>query len=130
MQTNWGDEYQKLNSFFQHVGISYLVCCPHADQQNGPAERKHRHIVEVGLSLLAYASMPLKYWVETFLTAVYLINCLPGKVIQSKTPMERLFGNSVIILFYASSDVLVGQIFDPKIDTSWILVQTMCVPRL
>jgi histone deacetylase 1/2 len=25
MQTYWGGEYQKLNSFFQHVGISHLV---------------------------------------------------------------------------------------------------------
>jgi histone deacetylase 1/2 len=94
MQTDWGGEYQKLNSFFQRVGISHLVSCPHAHQQNGPPERKHRHIVEVSLSLLAYASMPLKYWDEAFLTAVYLINRLPSKVIQSKTPMERLFGNS------------------------------------
>jgi hypothetical protein len=94
MQTDWGGEYQKLNSFFQCVGISHLVSCPYAHQQNGPAERKHRHIVEVGLSLLAYASMPLKYWDEAFLTAVYLINHLPSKVIQSKTPMECLFGKS------------------------------------
>jgi histone deacetylase 1/2 len=58
MQTDWGGEYQKLNSFFQRVGISNLVSCPHAHQQNGPAERKHRHIVEVGLSpcLRIYAS--------------------------------------------------------------------------
>jgi hypothetical protein len=75
------------------VGISHLVSYPHVHQQNGPAERKHRHIVEVGLSLLAYASMPLKYWDEAFLTAVYLINRLPSKVIQSQTPMERFFGN-------------------------------------
>jgi histone deacetylase 1/2 len=81
MQTDWGGEYQKLNSFFQHVGISHLVSCPHAHQQNGSAEHKHRHIVEVGLSLLAYASMPLKYWDEAFLTAVHLINRLPSKVI-------------------------------------------------
>jgi histone deacetylase 1/2 len=53
VQTDWGGEYQKLNSFFQRVGISNLVSCPHAHQQKGPAERKHRHIVEVGLSLLA-----------------------------------------------------------------------------
>jgi histone deacetylase 1/2 len=94
MQTDWGGKYQKLNSFFQRVGISHLVSCPHAHQQNGPAERKHRHIVEVGLSLLAYASMPLKYWDEAFQTAVYLINHLPSKVIESPTPMEHLFGNS------------------------------------
>jgi histone deacetylase 1/2 len=83
MQTDWGGEYQKLDSFFQRVGISHLVSCPHAHQQNGPAEHKHRHIVEVGLSLLSYASMPLKYWDETFLTVVYLINRHPRKVIQS-----------------------------------------------
>jgi histone deacetylase 1/2 len=79
-------EYKKLNSFFQQVGISHLVSYPYAHQQNGPAEHKHRHIVEVGLSLLAYASMPLKYWDEAFLTTTYLINRLPSKVIQSQTP--------------------------------------------
>jgi histone deacetylase 1/2 len=94
MQIDWGGEYQKLNSFFQKVGISHLVSYPHAHQQNGPAEHKHRHIVEVGLSLLAYASMPLKYWDEAFLTTVYLINRLPSRIIQSKTPIECLLGKS------------------------------------
>jgi histone deacetylase 1/2 len=62
MQTDWGGEYEKLNSFFQKIGITHHVSCTHAHQQNGSAERKHRHIVEVGLSLLANASMPLKFW--------------------------------------------------------------------
>jgi hypothetical protein len=91
MQTDWGGEYQKLSSFFQRVGITHHVSCPHAHQQNGSAERKHRHIVEVGLSLLAQASMPLKFWDEAFLTATYLINRIPSKVIDDDTPMERLF---------------------------------------
>jgi histone deacetylase 1/2 len=73
IQTNWGGEHEKLNSFFRKVGISHLVSCPHAHQQNGAAERKHCHIVEVGLSLLAHSSMPLKYWDEAFLAATYLI---------------------------------------------------------
>jgi hypothetical protein len=61
-------------------------------QQNGSAEHKHHHIVEVGLSLLAHASMPLKYWDETFLAATYLINRLPTKVLDFSTPLlERLF---------------------------------------
>ncbi|TXG53817.1 hypothetical protein EZV62_019073 [Acer yangbiense] len=30
-------------------------------EQNGRAERKHRHIVEMGLTLLAQANMPLRY---------------------------------------------------------------------
>ena len=94
MQTDWEGEYQKLNSFFQRIGISHHVSCPYAHQQNGSAERKHRHIVEVGLSLLAHASMPLKFWDEAFITATYLINRLPSKVIHNTTPLERLFHHS------------------------------------
>jgi hypothetical protein len=90
LQSDWGGEYEKLNSFFQKVGIEHHVSCPHTHQQNGSAERKHRHIVEVGLALLANASMPLKFWDEAFLTATHLINMLPSKTIDNDTPMERL----------------------------------------
>jgi histone deacetylase 1/2 len=90
MQTDWGGEYEKLNSFFQKIGITHHVSCPHAHQQNGSAERKHRHIVEVGLALLANASMPLKFWDEAFLTATFLINLLPTKVLNFLTPTEKL----------------------------------------
>jgi histone deacetylase 1/2 len=91
VQSDWGGEYEKLNSFFQRVGISHHVSCPHVHQQNGSAERKHRHIVEVGLALLANAAMPLKFWDEAFLTMTYLINLLPSKVIDYDTPFQRLF---------------------------------------
>jgi histone deacetylase 1/2 len=90
MQTDWGGEYGKLNFFFQQIGIGHCVSCPHAHQQNGAAERKHRHIVEVGLALLANISMPLKFWDEALLTATYLINILPSKVINYSTPTELL----------------------------------------
>jgi histone deacetylase 1/2 len=92
MQTDWGGEYQSLNSFFKQVGISHHVSCPYAHQQNGSAERKHRHIVEMGLTLLAHSSMPLKFWDEAFLTAVFIINRLPSRVIDHDTPLHRLFG--------------------------------------
>lgn len=67
------------------------MSCPYAHQQNGAAERKHRHIVEVGRSLLAHCSMPLKFWEDAFLSAVYLINRIPSRVISFETPLERLF---------------------------------------
>lgn len=87
-----------LAPFFTKIGISHHVSCPHAHQQNGAAERKHRHIVEVGLALLSCASMPLKFWDEAFLTATYLINRLPSAVINFTTPLERLFGQKTRLL--------------------------------
>jgi histone deacetylase 1/2 len=91
VQSDWGGEYQKLHSYFQKVGITHHVSCPHTHQQNGSAERKHRHIVEVGLSLLAQACMPLKFWDEAFLTATYLINRTPTRLLGFSTPYTSLF---------------------------------------
>lgn len=91
MQTDWGCEYQKLHKFFAQASITHHISCPHTHQQNGSAERKHRHIVEVGLALLAFASMPLKFWDEDFLAATYLINRIPSRVINFATPLEKLF---------------------------------------
>jgi histone deacetylase 1/2 len=92
MQSDWGGEYERFNSFFRNIRITHLVSCPHTHQQNGAAECKHRHIVEMGLALLANASMPLKYWDQALLAAVYLINITPSKVIGHDTPMHRLLG--------------------------------------
>jgi hypothetical protein len=92
VQTDWGGEYERLNSFFRTIGVSHHVSCPHAHQQNGAAERKHRHIVEMSLALLANASMPLKFWDQAFLTATHLINRTPTKILDHDTPLHRLLG--------------------------------------
>lgn len=42
----------------------------------------------MGLTLLAQASMPLKYWVDAFQSVVYLINRLPTPVLKGKSPFE------------------------------------------
>ncbi len=54
-------------------------------------ERKHHHIVETGLTLLASASLPQKYWDDAFLTVTYLINRLLSPVTSNKSPLELLF---------------------------------------
>jgi IS30 family transposase len=91
VQRDRGGEYQRLHGFFSKIEIHHHVSCPHAHQQYGTVERKHRHIVEVGLSLLAHASIPLKFLDDSFLAAVYLINCTPSKILEYKTPLECLF---------------------------------------
>jgi hypothetical protein len=91
VQSDWGGKYGKLNSFFTKIEISHHVSCPHSYQQNGSAKRKYCHIVEVGLSLLAHATLPLKFWDEAFLAITYLINCTPSKVIDYQTPLDRLY---------------------------------------
>ena len=56
-----GGEYQALDNFLSTNGISHLTTPPHTPEHNGLSERHHRHIVEIGLSLLTHASMPLTF---------------------------------------------------------------------
>jgi histone deacetylase 1/2 len=100
VQTDWGGEYEKLHPFFHNLGISHRVSCPHTHQQNGTAERKHRHIVETGLTLLAHASLPLCYWNDAFSTACFLINRLPSRTIDMQTPLERLLRETPDYTFF------------------------------
>lgn len=84
----------------EHAGISHLVSRLHTRQQNGAAERKrYHHIVEMELSLLTHASVPLKFWDEAFSTAAYLINRTPSRVINYMTPIEKLLGTQPLNSF-------------------------------
>jgi histone deacetylase 1/2 len=49
-------------------------------------ERKHRHLVETGLTLLSKANLPMKYWDHAFITAAFLINRIPTPVLHNKSP--------------------------------------------
>uniref|UniRef100_A0A2N9EXT0 Uncharacterized protein n=1 Tax=Fagus sylvatica TaxID=28930 RepID=A0A2N9EXT0_FAGSY len=53
---------------------------------NSVAERKHRHVVELGLAMLLHASAPKYLWVEAFLTATFLINRLPSPSLGMHSP--------------------------------------------
>ncbi|KAG7589577.1 GAG-pre-integrase domain [Arabidopsis suecica] len=95
-QCDGGGEFTSakfLNHLQQH-GIQQYMSCPYTPQQNGLAERKHRHLIELGLSMMCHSRMPMKYWVEGFYTANFLINLLPSSVLQdNKSPYEVLIGH-------------------------------------
>src|SRR3954465_8580378 len=78
--------------FFPKNGMSHLTSPQHTPEHNGYSERRHRHIVETGLSLLTHASMPLTYLSHAFTTAVYLIHTLPPPTLNLLSPYIKLFG--------------------------------------
>ena len=54
LRTNGGGEYTSnhFKSFCLDNGIQHQLSCPYTPQQNSVAERKHKQIVESGLSML------------------------------------------------------------------------------
>jgi hypothetical protein len=96
LQSDGGGEYTSLlfQSFLKANGIVHRKSCPYTSPQNGLAERKLRHILETRLTLLAHSHLSNKYWVDSFLTAVYVINRLPTPVLQNLSPYFKLYSKA------------------------------------
>ena len=91
VQSDWGGEYRPFSTLLASFGLSHRLTCPHTHHQNGVVERKHRHIIDLGLTLLHHASLPLQLWDYAFTTFVYLINRLPIASLKFATPFVTLF---------------------------------------
>ena len=90
-QSDFGGEFQALRKYFTGHGISHCISCPHTLAHNGTAERKHRHIIEIALSLMQHSSVPNKFWDEVVCIAVYLINRLPTPNMKNKSPYHLIY---------------------------------------
>ena len=60
LQSDWGGVYRSFTEFLNQCGIIFRHSCPYTHYQNRLVERKHRHIVEMGLTLLAQSKLPFK----------------------------------------------------------------------
>ena len=87
-----GTEYYNecLGSFLQKKGIQHQSTCRDTPQQNGIAERKNCHLLEVARVLMISMNVPKYFWGESVLIACYLINRMPTRVLNYNTPLQTL----------------------------------------
>ena len=88
IQFDWGGEFHSMSPILSNLGSSHRISCPHTHEQQGKVERKHQHIVETRLSLLAHNSTPARYMHFLFESTVYLINQLPSSATNGLFPYE------------------------------------------
>ena len=102
LRTNNGREYYNsmLNFYLQKNGIVHQSSCVDTPQQNGVAERKNRHLLEVTRSLMLATNVPKQFWGEVVLSATYLINRVPSSVLNFNTP------HTVLQTTYPTSKIL------------------------
>ncbi|RVW75605.1 Retrovirus-related Pol polyprotein from transposon RE1 [Vitis vinifera] len=76
LRSDNGGEYQSsdLQKYLEGHGIIHQTTCSNTPQQNGVAERKNRHLLEVVRASLIAAKTPISYWGEAITSAAYLIN--------------------------------------------------------
>ncbi|KAL3638973.1 Beta-galactosidase 8 [Castilleja foliolosa] len=108
LRSDNGGEFlnEKMRSFFQENGLIHQTSCPNTPQQNGIAERKNRTILEKTRALLFDSGVPTNFWPEAVATSVYLLNRLPTKILDFKTPSNY---------FQTMTDKIIKPSLPPKI---------------
>ncbi|KAA0032653.1 Beta-galactosidase [Cucumis melo var. makuwa] len=74
-----------LNEFLSSKGVVHQSSCAYTPQQNGVAERKSRHLLEVSRSLMLSTSLPSYLGDDVVLIAAHLISstkCLPNDSLE------------------------------------------------
>ena len=99
-QSDGGAEFcsNRFQSQLRSSGIQHQKSCPYTRSQNGCAERKHRHVTEMGLALLFPSRVSTYYWVDAFSTMTYIINRLPTQLLAGLSPFEILHGKAPLYI--------------------------------
>jgi hypothetical protein len=79
-------------AYYADEGITRHFLAPYTPQQNGVVERRNQTLVAMTWALLKQRRMPVKFWGEAVVTAVYLQNRLPTKSLAGRTPYEAWHG--------------------------------------
>nr|GEU66622.1 retrovirus-related Pol polyprotein from transposon TNT 1-94 [Tanacetum cinerariifolium] len=94
----WTDNgLEFCNQEFKHLCIESRIArhltVVGTPQQNGVAEHMNITLINKVRCLLIQYGLPKTFWAEATCTAAYLINRLPSRVIEKKTPMEMWSGH-------------------------------------
>src|SRR4051812_23212585 len=95
-----GIEYTNMEfkSFLLSKGIQHQSTCSGTPAQSGVAEQKNHHLLEVARALMFQMNMPKFLWSDAVLTATYLINRMPSRVLRMKSPCQIHLGENKFIV--------------------------------
>ncbi|KAJ9565708.1 hypothetical protein OSB04_001674 [Centaurea solstitialis] len=82
---------QTFQSYMLQNGILHESSCVDTPAQNGVAERKNRHLLEVARALLFHMTVPKPFWADAVATACFLINRMPSVILDGQIPFSVLF---------------------------------------
>lgn len=125
-----GGEYEAFKQTFLTLRVQHLVSPLHTPQLINTVECRHRHIVEIGLTLLHQASLLFSLWTFAFQITTYLINYLPSPIFQFLSPFEKLFSQSPNYLKLHVFGCLCYPYFHPYTKRKLTLISKLFVRRV
>jgi transposase InsO family protein len=94
LRSDNGGEYtsRDFSDFCIEAGIKREYTVPYNPQQNGVAERKNRSIIEATKAMIHDQNLPMILWAKASMTAVYVQNRSPHKILKNMTLEEAFTG--------------------------------------
>src|SRR3954471_19279669 len=91
-----GTEYtnKKFGAYLSSREFQHQTTCPDTPAQNGVAERKNMHLLEVARALMFQMNVPKYLWSDAVFTATHLINRMPSRVLGMKSPCQVFLGRN------------------------------------
>nr|GEY06907.1 retrotransposon protein, putative, Ty3-gypsy subclass [Tanacetum cinerariifolium] len=80
-----------LKSNILSLGQLTEIGSPYSPQQNGVVERRNRTVLSTTRSMMKAMKLPLTFWVEAVRNAIYILNRVPTRALEDKTPYEALY---------------------------------------
>ncbi|GJZ61360.1 zinc finger, CCHC-type containing protein [Tanacetum coccineum] len=93
LRTNGGGEftYNEFTKYCKNNGITRQLTAPYSPQQNGVVERRNRTVLSTTRSMIKAMKLPLTFWAEAVKYAIYILNRVPTRALEDKTPYEALY---------------------------------------
>ena len=85
-----------FQSFMLQHGILHQTSCVDTSSQNGVAERKNKHLLEVVRALLFKMNVPKHFWADAVSKTCFFINKMPSLVLNWATPYHQMFSNNLL----------------------------------
>jgi transposase InsO family protein len=92
--TNNGGEFTaaEFASYCVDEGVQRHCSAPYSPQQNSVVEQRNQTVVGMARALLKQRGMPVVFWGEMVVTAVYILNRSPTKALNGRMPYEAWHG--------------------------------------
>ncbi|PWA61729.1 zinc finger, CCHC-type [Artemisia annua] len=93
LRTDRGGEFtsNEFTKYCKDNGIARQLIAPYSPQQNGVVERKNRTVLSTTRSMMKAMKLPLTFWAEAVKHAIYILNRVPTRALEDKTPYEALY---------------------------------------
>jgi Reverse transcriptase (RNA-dependent DNA polymerase) len=89
---------ERLSKWLGWNGIKMEKSSPYTPEQNGMAEKSVDMVCTKARTMMLAAGLPEKMWAEAVVTAAYIINRIPTKTTNGKTPFELFNGYAPTIM--------------------------------